>query len=321
MHYDLFNGDADGIIALLQLRKNKPLESTLITGVKRDIKLLNKIQDLYPISSATVLDLSLKKNLPPLLKLLKREIPIFYCDHHHAGKIPSHPNLTTLIDPSSETCTSLLISQKLNHQFIDWAIAATFGDNLIERANSLAQAHNISKQKTHYLQELGTLLNYNSYGSELSDLNIPPHDLFLQLMKYEDPYQLLQDCDSPYHTLQKAYHHDLQKVEQIVPYLNNQQARVFLLPDQKWSRRISGIFGNRCVYEVPEQATAVLTLNSCKQSYTVSLRAPLTSRTGADIICGRFPSGGGRAAAAGINHLPLDNLDSFVQEVTRFYTL
>ena len=38
MHYDVFNGDADGIIALLQLRLSAPnssetQESTLITGV------------------------------------------------------------------------------------------------------------------------------------------------------------------------------------------------------------------------------------------------------------------------------------------------
>ena len=37
--YDVFNGDADGICALLQLRLAAPADSTLITGVKRDIDL------------------------------------------------------------------------------------------------------------------------------------------------------------------------------------------------------------------------------------------------------------------------------------------
>ena len=40
MHYDVFNGDADGICALLQLRLEEPLVSTRITGIKRDIALL-----------------------------------------------------------------------------------------------------------------------------------------------------------------------------------------------------------------------------------------------------------------------------------------
>jgi len=40
--YDLFNGDADDICALIQLRLAEPKESTLVTGIKRDNKLLKK---------------------------------------------------------------------------------------------------------------------------------------------------------------------------------------------------------------------------------------------------------------------------------------
>ena len=43
MHYDVFNGDADGICALLQLRLEEPLVSTRITGIKRDIALLERV--------------------------------------------------------------------------------------------------------------------------------------------------------------------------------------------------------------------------------------------------------------------------------------
>jgi len=42
MNYDIFNGDADGIIALLQLQLANPTDSVKITGVKRDIQLLKK---------------------------------------------------------------------------------------------------------------------------------------------------------------------------------------------------------------------------------------------------------------------------------------
>jgi hypothetical protein len=41
--YDAFNGDADGICALHQLRLADPQEAILVTGVKRDIALLKKI--------------------------------------------------------------------------------------------------------------------------------------------------------------------------------------------------------------------------------------------------------------------------------------
>ena len=42
-HFDVFNGDADGICALHQLRLAKPLQSLLITGVKRDVALLSRV--------------------------------------------------------------------------------------------------------------------------------------------------------------------------------------------------------------------------------------------------------------------------------------
>ncbi len=77
MHYDVFNGDADGIIALLQLNFDKTdsanseskQASTLITGVKRDIELLKQV-DSSKATSVTVLDISLEKNSQALNALL-----------------------------------------------------------------------------------------------------------------------------------------------------------------------------------------------------------------------------------------------------------
>lgn len=41
--WDVFNGDADGICALLQLRLAKPQNSQLVTGIKRDFELLDRV--------------------------------------------------------------------------------------------------------------------------------------------------------------------------------------------------------------------------------------------------------------------------------------
>ena len=48
-YIDVFNGDADGICALHQLRLHNPQKSSLVTGVKRDNLLLKRI-----IASETV---------------------------------------------------------------------------------------------------------------------------------------------------------------------------------------------------------------------------------------------------------------------------
>ena len=67
MHYDVFNGDADGILALVQLRLHEPKQSTLVTGVKRDIALLKQV-DVESVNSVTVLDISMEKNIDALNK-------------------------------------------------------------------------------------------------------------------------------------------------------------------------------------------------------------------------------------------------------------
>ena len=68
--YDVFNGDADGICALLQLRLAQPREAVLVTGVKRDISLLRQLPTDHPLD-VTALDISLDKNRDAVETLLR----------------------------------------------------------------------------------------------------------------------------------------------------------------------------------------------------------------------------------------------------------
>ncbi|WP_261835859.1 DHH family phosphoesterase [Vibrio ishigakensis] len=318
MHYDVFNGDADGIIALLQLRFAEPKDSTLITGVKRDIKLLKQV-DCDKATSVTALDISMEKNLPELEALLKQDVSVFYCDHHRSGDIPQSDKLEALIDLDAEVCTSLLINQKLGGQYAKWAVAAAFGDNLFASAQKLATEIGLSDSETEFLKELGTLINYNGYGASLEDLHIEPAELYRQLSHFEDPLALLDNETSPYHVLKAGYALDHEKVTSIEPSHSDPQCKVFELPCDAWARRISGVFGNELANQSPELAHGVLTLNSNGQDYTVSVRAPLNNRVGADEICSSFPTGGGRKAAAGINQLPKGDVAKFTQVLSDFY--
>jgi hypothetical protein len=51
----------------------------------------------------------------------------------------------------------------------------------------------------------------------------------------------------------------------------------------------------------------------------ISVRAPLSNRTGADVLCRQFPTGGGRAAAAGINYLPPEQAKMFLKAFTEHF--
>lgn len=318
MHYDVFNGDADGIIALLQLRFAEPKVSTLLTGVKRDIKLLKQV-DIDTAESVTALDISMEKNLPELEALLQNNVKVFYCDHHRSGDIPQSDNLDALINLDAEVCTSLLINERLGGKHAKWAVAAAFGDNLFTSAEKLAQEIGLTELETEFLKELGTLINYNGYGATLNDLHIEPAILYVQLSAYVDPLSLLDDENSPYHTLKKGYELDRNQVLRITPTHSDTQCKVFELPCEAWARRISGVFGNELANQSPELAHAVLTLNTNHQDYTVSVRAPLSNRVGADDICSSFPSGGGRKAAAGINALTLDDKQKFIDTLSVYY--
>jgi hypothetical protein len=53
--------------------------------------------------------------------------------------------------------------------------------------------------------------------------------------------------------------------------------------------------------------------------FLLSIRAPLSNRTGADEVARQFPTGGGRKAAAGINELPAGQLEKFMGVMAEFW--
>jgi hypothetical protein len=317
MHFDVFNGDADGIIALVQLRLAEPKVSTLITGVKRDISLLAQV-DVNKASSVTVLDISLEKNATALSGLLDRSIDVFYVDHHRPGQIPRSKFLRTLIDTDANTCTSLLINQYLKGQYLHWAIAAAFGDNMRQAALSLAKNAGLSEKRQQQLEALGIYINYNGYGRSLDDLHFDPAKLVHLCLAHPDPFTLIDDSASVFTKLANAYQQDMNNAKAGDVLADNDICYVVLLEDAAWARRVSGVYGNELANQAPHKAHVILTLN-LDNTYTVSLRAPLNNKQGAGDLCARFATGGGRAAAAGINNLAVADLDAFLALVSQYY--
>ena len=112
--------------------------------------------------------------------------------------------------------------------------------------------------------------------------------------------------------LQDGYASDMEHASEIRAELEQEHFAVYVLPDEKWSRRVSGVYANDLAQQNPDRAHAILSLQQ-DNSYVVSVRAPVNKREGADEVCRQFESGGGRKAAAGINKLPQSEFDRFVQ--------
>lgn len=310
MRYDIFNGDADGICALHQLRLHSPFsDAILVTGVKRDIALLATLQDIKQ-SSLTVLDISLESNRPFLQTLLNNSNQIVYIDHHFAGTIPETSNLTTHINTAPDTCTSLIVDALLQGRFRKWAIVGAFGDNLHDAALESARSLSLSAQVIGQLQEVGELLNYNGYGATLTDLYYHPADLYRAILPYEDPLDFIASSPELV-VLRQGFKEDMALALSQDTINPGHVNRIFHFPDTAWARRVSGVFANLKAQEKKEAAHALIAPNE-DATLRISVRAPLSNRKNADTLCRAFPTGGGRAAAAGINALPPAMLDEFI---------
>ncbi len=315
-YVDVFNGDADGICALQQLRLAEPIQSVLVTGVKRDINLLQDVQ-AGKGDEVTVLDISLDKNRDGLSRLLKKGTRIRYFDHHFAGDIPQHENLIAIIDPSPNICTSLLVDRNLKGKFRSWAVVGAFGDNLDDSACRAAEPLGLDETHLKQLRELGICINYNSYGESVEDLHISPVELFCRLRTCQDPLTFINE-DETFERLRSGYISDMSKSSKLRPEMETEKWAFYVLPAEAWARRVSGVFGNQLAQAAPHRAYALLTLLPAG-GYMISVRAPFAANRGADELCRQFPTGGGRKVAAGINNLPEELVSEFITKFKETY--
>jgi hypothetical protein len=314
--YDIFNGDADGICALHQLRLAQPRDATLVTGVKRDIRLLERVPARKG-DRLTVLDISMRENAEALRRVLAAGAEVLYFDHHATGEVPAHPSLRAHLGKEAEVCTSLLVDGVLKGLHRAWAVVGAFGDNLAESALEAAAPLGLQPADLKRLRELGEALNYNAYGETLEDLHYDPADLYGAVSRYANPFEFIAD-EPVFEVLRSACADDMARAEETRHQATTPGAAAFVLPDAAWARRIQGIFANRQAVASPGRAHAVL-VQLKGGGYKVSVRAPLTRPAGAEALCSRFPTGGGREAAAGINHLPETELKNFLREFARAF--
>ncbi len=318
--FDVFNGDADGIIARHQYRLGNPCASTLVTGVKRDIALLERLRNNSRVCAGNrlfVFDISFDVNHDAASALLARAVEITWFDHHRAAKLVRHRHLISNIDTAAERCTSLIVDDFLGRAYHHWAIAAAYGDNLVALADRLANQAGMSAGQRDVLQQLGELINYNAYGECVDDLHIAPAILAANMAPYTSPFDFIAG-DAAFKTLAGGYADDIARTASIKPEFIDDHVAAFVLPDAAWARRISGTFANQCALGSADRAHVIATCNR-SGAYAVSIRAPINNPRFADEVAIAF-GGGGRKAAAGIDHLAANELAAVIQKMRSVYT-
>ncbi|NCG18591.1 MAG: DHH family phosphoesterase, partial [Rhodobacterales bacterium] len=150
------------------------------------------------------------------------------------------------------------------------------------------------------------------------DLHFAPAELYKKVSRFPSPMDFIAEDAATFAALQNGYNDDMASAKSAKPVREPGDTAVYILPNEKWARRVSGVYSNGLARSAPDRGHAVLT-NKADGTFLVSVRAPLNNKTGADELCRSFPTGGGRKAAAGINALPEDMLDTFMDRFASFY--
>ena len=318
--YDVFNGDADGICALHQMRLAEPAEAHLVTGVKRDIALLQRVPSGLPHPPRVlVLDVSLDANAADLRRLLDDGAQVDYFDHHTAAQRFDHPGLRLHWNEAPDMCTSLLVDRYLGGRHRRWAAVAAFGDNLATQGRALGEQCGLAPDAVAVLERLGQVLNYNAYGDCVEALHIAPAALYRALSRYEDPFDFIAGS-SHYRDLCDGYDDDCSHLQRLRPYWQKPGGEIYLLPAEPWARRVSGVLANRLAARQAGDAFAILSMHA-DGTFVVSVRSGAPVERSACGLCEQFAGGGGRRAAAGINQLPAADLPLFIARFSQYFGL
>ncbi len=314
----VFNGDADGIVSqhLAELSGLRP--DLRITGLKREIRLLERLPSGFA-GTAWVFDISLDANRPALGRLLGNpDVAVRWFDHHEPGEIPASPRLETRIVTARGTCTGLIAHAEFPGADPRWAAMAAFGDNVPEAADALLRPLGIAPEEREAVREAGELLNYNAYGETIDDVLVPPLQVAERMRSFRTVAEFLQESGL-IPALREQLRLDEEKMGVLSPVEAVEGAALYRLPAEPWARRLGSTFANRAALAEPGRAVAVL--HPLRDgSFQVSIRAPRgrPDAPAAADLAREYPSGGGRALAAGINRLPEDQVDTFAR---RFHAL
>ena len=256
-----------------------------------------------------MLDVSLDVNRAGLIALLDRGVSVRYFDHHFAGEIPAHPGLEAHIDLSPNVCTSLIVDRTLDGRFRPLGDRGRVRRQPDRGGGRARRAVGLAPDVAARLKALGVAINYNAYGETIADLHVPPVELAAEMLPFVDPMEFAE-TSAACKRLADGFRDDMELAKRLTPAREAPGAVVFVLPDAAWARRASGTFANDKAKAHDGSAIAIVSPKT-DGGYLVSVRVPRDFSVSAEAFCRRFPTGGGRKTAAGINHLPSEELENF----------
>lgn len=290
------------------------------TGVKRDVELLRHAKNIES-SNLFVFDVSMLTNEKYLQSLINGDNIIRWFDHHKMSDIENIRNsIVYKISTNPAHCTAMMVESYFDPVVLvaglrSWVMCAAYGDNLHSTVQELNKdmSPGRTKETLDIYKQIGETLNYNGYGNQESDLTVHPKDVFMDLCEYDEPVDYYNNSTvfKKINTQMKADASELESTAQTLH--ESSVGDVILLPDSPASIRYSGVYSNLLSMGNRDKAFAILTMYD-DNNYKISIRAPQNNPVGACDLALKFPTGGGREKAAGVNQLPTEKLDNFTEE-------
>ena len=216
-NYDVFNGDTDGIFAWHQLRLAHPRDAIIVTGVKRDVNLVARV-NASEGDLVTIMDVSHAKNRKDVQRILDSGAIVEYFDHHDPKELIVHANITYHINTEPNISTGLIVNSHVNGKNNLWSIATAFGDNHIDLAMGMAKSEDLSDEQIQILKHIGLVVNYNSYGQTIDDLFFSPEVIAEATSACGTDVFLFAEQDNIFSTLLDNYNADMSSAMCQEPY-------------------------------------------------------------------------------------------------------
>ncbi len=138
-----------------------------------------------------------------------------------------------------------------------------------------------------------------------------PEVLYQHLQIHVSSFDFIHENTLVYTALEEGYRQDMAAAESN-PYLyESSESAIVYFYNEKWARRVSGVYINELANRYPERAHAIITEN-VDETYKISIRSPLNNEYNAAELAVKFETGGGRKGAAGINALPGELISQFI---------
>ena len=170
------------------------VDSVLVTGVKRDIALLERVPRQPRRLGDGARHLRSTPIAPRCSRCSSAASTVEYFDHHYAGELPVHPGSRAHIDTSPGVCTGMLVDRAPRRRGSASGRSSPRSATISPRpARELAGRCGLDAARLAELRELGESIAYNAYGDTEADLHRAPGGAVPDACaRYADPFRFMR---------------------------------------------------------------------------------------------------------------------------------